>query len=90
MIDRDQGGRRPTDAVKRAREVDHHRVVASGRVYAATSGRSRHPTRIERRLGRCSPYHPNMVIWTLLSVLASIVAGLTGYVTWRDRRRSSA
>jgi hypothetical protein len=31
-----------------------------------------------------------MVIWTLLSVLASIVAGLTGYVTWRDRRRTSA
>jgi hypothetical protein len=31
-----------------------------------------------------------MVIWAVLGVLASIVAGLTCFVTWRDRRRSSA
>lgn len=31
-----------------------------------------------------------MVIWMLFGVLASVVAGLTGFVTWRDRRRSPA
>jgi hypothetical protein len=36
MIEQDQGGRRLTIAVKRAREVDHRMMVASGRVYAVT------------------------------------------------------
>ena len=30
-----------------------------------------------------------MVIWTLLGVLMSVIAGLTGYIVWRDHRRSS-
>lgn len=31
-----------------------------------------------------------MVIWALFGVLATVVAGLTGYIAWRDSRRSAA
>jgi hypothetical protein len=30
-----------------------------------------------------------MVIWALPGVLALVVAGLTGYIAWRDSRRSA-